>query len=173
MKKNFLIFIPESYLQRFGEAVKPKKNCLSVFDHFVWIALKGLIQYEDGGTNVFSIYFKLQTLLNVILNLLRIYQFSTKKRKIQIFKKQFYLVTRYQKTSVLRHFSMTNYISLEEAYSEPCQRSLMQYFKKIVNSFQKLIVFAKHSILDVLQVHEYPSGLRNQLACFSLNVLSL
>ena len=86
MKKKFLIFIPESYLQRFGEAVKLKKNCLSVFDHFVWIALKGLIQYEDGGTNVFSIYFKLQTLLNVILNLLRIYQFSTKKRKIQIFK---------------------------------------------------------------------------------------
>ena len=40
-------------------------------------------------------------------------------------------------------------IRLAEAYSEPCQTSKMEHFAKIVNAFQLLTIFAKHSILYV------------------------
>lgn len=36
-----------------------------------------------------------------------------------------------------------------EAYSESCQTADMKYFAKIVNGEKLLIIFAKHSILDV------------------------
>ena len=35
-----------------------------------------------------------------------------------------------------------------EAYSELCQTSKMDYFKKKVNGFYPLTIFAKHSLLD-------------------------
>ena len=44
-----------------------------------------------------------------------------------------------------------------EAYSEPSQTSKMDSFAKIVNGVQPLIIFAKHSILDVWQGSEYAS----------------
>ena len=37
----------------------------------------------------------------------------------------------------------------KEAYLEPCQTSKMEYSTKIVNGFQSLNIFAKHSILDI------------------------
>ena len=43
-------------------------------------------------------------------------------------------------------------ITCEEAYSEPCQTSKMNYFAKIVNGFQPLTNIAKLSILDVFSV---------------------
>ena len=44
-----------------------------------------------------------------------------------------------------------------EAYSEPCQTSKIEIFSEIVNRSKPLIVFAKHSILDVRQDQEYAS----------------
>ena len=44
-----------------------------------------------------------------------------------------------------------------EAYSEPCQTSILVLFVKIVNRWLSLTVFAKSSILDILQGSEYVS----------------
>ena len=48
-------------------------------------------------------------------------------------------------------------LNLLEPYLEPCETSKMAYFAKIVNSFQPLTIFTKHSILDVSQGSEYSS----------------
>ena len=50
-----------------------------------------------------------------------------------------------------------------EAYSEPCQTSKMETFKKIVNGFSVLTIFAKSFSLDVLQDSELASELSNDL----------
>ena len=44
---------------------------------------------------------------------------------------------------------------MSEAYSEPCLRSKMELFAKIVNSFQPVTIFAKSSILDIWLGSEY------------------
>ena len=41
-----------------------------------------------------------------------------------------------------------------QAYSEPCEISKMDSFKKIVNDFQPLTIFARHSVLDASQGSE-------------------
>ena len=40
-------------------------------------------------------------------------------------------------------------LSNPEAYSDPCQISKMEFFRKIVNGYNRLIFFVKHSILDI------------------------
>ena len=42
-----------------------------------------------------------------------------------------------------------------EPYSEPCQTSKINFFTKMVNNFEPLIIFENGSILDVLQGSEY------------------
>ena len=54
----------------------------------------------------------------------------------------------------------------EELYSQPCQTSKMERFGKIVNRFQRLTIFTKRSILDVLQGCEYASGMIVQAQLF-------
>ena len=44
-----------------------------------------------------------------------------------------------------------------EVYSEPRRTSKMEFFEKIVNYFQPLIIFAKSSILDIRLGSEYAS----------------
>ena len=44
-----------------------------------------------------------------------------------------------------------------EAYSQPCQTSEMERFVKIVNNFQLLTIFAKHSILDISEGYDINS----------------
>ena len=39
-------------------------------------------------------------------------------------------------------------LSYQEAYSESCQTSVMEFVEKIVNAFQSLMTFAKRTILD-------------------------
>ena len=50
-----------------------------------------------------------------------------------------------------------------EAYSEPCQRSKIEVFAKIVKGFSFLTIFAKSSILDVCQDSELASEASNDL----------
>ena len=44
---------------------------------------------------------------------------------------------------------------MAEAYLEPCQTSKMEHFGEMVNGQKPLIIFAKHSILDVGQDSKY------------------
>lgn len=44
---------------------------------------------------------------------------------------------------------------MQEAYSEPYQRSKINCFAKIVNTKKLLTIFTKHSILNVLLGSEY------------------
>ena len=41
---------------------------------------------------------------------------------------------------------------------DPCQTSKIELFAKTINDFQSLSTFAKSSILDVWQGHEYTSN---------------
>ena len=47
---------------------------------------------------------------------------------------------------------------MSEAYSEPCQKSKMEFFAKIINGFYPLIILAECSVLDVWQGPEYASA---------------
>ena len=44
-------------------------------------------------------------------------------------------------------------------YSEYCQTIIMERFAKIVNGYQALNIFAKSSILDVLEISENVCGM--------------
>ena len=48
-----------------------------------------------------------------------------------------------------------NAFSTTEAYPEPCQTSKTGSFSKIVNCFQSITIFTKHSILHVGKGYEY------------------
>ena len=50
-----------------------------------------------------------------------------------------------------------------QAHPEPCQRSKMERFSKIVEVFQSLIIVAKRSILDVWRGSEYVSELHYEV----------
>ena len=50
----------------------------------------------------------------------------------------------------LLHYVMQ--INGRQAYSEPCQTFKMGCFENIVNGFQPLTLFSKHSILDVCRI---------------------
>ena len=56
-------------------------------------------------------------------------------------------------------------INTTEAYSEPSRTSKMELFAKIVNSFQRLTIFAKSAIFDIRLRSEYASevGLRSRI----------
>ena len=47
---------------------------------------------------------------------------------------------------------------ISAAYSEPCQTSKTEFFAKMVNGLQQLIIFTKSSILAVWQSSKYASG---------------
>ena len=51
------------------------------------------------------------------------------------------------------------YWAVVEAYSEPCQTSNMEFFRKIIIDFHSSTGLAKSSILDVWQGSEYASVL--------------
>ena len=50
---------------------------------------------------------------------------------------------------------------MSEEYSEPCQRSKMECFLKLVNAKKLLTYFAKCFTLNVLQGSKYSSGCLN------------
>ena len=60
--------------------------------------------------------------------------------------------------------TLNRYLSIE-AYSEPCQTSKMELFKKIVN------IFAKRSILDVWQGSKYASVRRYKFPMYQVPTL--
>ena len=43
-----------------------------------------------------------------------------------------------------------------EVYLQPCQKSMMEHFAKIVTGYKLLTTFAKHSVVDFLHGSEYP-----------------
>ena len=49
-------------------------------------------------------------------------------------------------------------VLISEAYSEPCQTSMMKLFAKIVNGLKPVTIFGKNSILDIWQGSEYSFG---------------
>ena len=43
-----------------------------------------------------------------------------------------------------------------EVYLQPCQKSMMEHFAKVVTGYKLLTTFAKHSVVDFLHGSEYP-----------------
>ena len=64
-------------------------------------------------------------------------------------------------------------LSYQEAYSESCQTSVMEFVEKIVNAFQSLMTFAKRTILDAWQGSEYNSiyAIRRRLGHLHTNMV--
>ena len=58
----------------------------------------------------------------------------------------------------LKSFRFPERVLATEAYPEPTQTSKMEGFAKKVNKFCTLIIFVKHSILDISLCSEYTFG---------------
>ena len=53
---------------------------------------------------------------------------------------------------------LSPFLNSAEVYSEPCQSSKIECYAKIVNGWQQLTIFAKHSILDFCHSSGYASA---------------
>ena len=67
------------------------------------------------------------------------------------------------------YYFLSEFFKQKDAYSEPCQKSKMKLFAKVVHGFRRLTVSGKSSILDVGLSSEYASAESNPLSIFSKN----